>query len=210
VQVFSYEEKLSCSKAFRGQLSNTDVSFANLIGLGLKDLPESIDIVPPQIKEVRKKLSLRYRYLHFILWGMATILIFALAVAKTLDNKTKHLNYLKKELNKIAGEAKGLEELERRINMLQTHGQEKPSLLDILHELHQIMPENIFLVNLVREEGGKITLKGQAPELNAVLSLVSQLEKSSIFNNFSIKVEYATKRKSQSGEFVDFQIICLK
>jgi Tfp pilus assembly protein PilN len=113
-------------------------------------------------------------------------------------------------LNKIAGEAKGLEELERRINMLQTHGQEKPSLLDILHELHQIMPENIFLVNLVREEGGKITLKGQAPELNAVLSLVSQLEKSSIFNNFSIKVEYATKRKSQSGEFVDFQIICLK
>jgi Tfp pilus assembly protein PilN len=209
-QVFSYEQKLSCFKDFRQQLLNSEISFANLIGLGLKPLADSVDIVPMQIKEARKKISLRRRYLRFFLWGLATIIIFALAIAKSLDNKIKYLNYLKKELNKISGEAKGLEELEKRINMLQSHGQKKPSLLDILHQLHQIIPENIFLANLLCEEDSKITLKGQAPELNAVLSLVSQLERSSIFNNFNVKVEYATKRKSQSGEFVDFQIICLK
>lgn len=206
----SYWERISCSRGFSAELLRTNGSFASLVGLGLKDLPDSINIVPQDIKEMRRKRNLHLRYLRLSLFSFITIIIFSLAVVKNMDNKNKYLIRLKKELSKISPQAKSLEELERRINILETYGQKKPSLLDIVSELHRLTPASLSLVNFSYEENGEIALRGQAPDLNSVFLLVSELEKSAAFSSFKVKVEYATKRKAQSGEFIDFEISCLK
>jgi hypothetical protein len=53
-------------------------------------------------------------------------------------------------------------------------------------------------------------LRGQAEELNVVFEFASQLEKSPVLNNFNTKVKYATKKKTRTGDTVDFEIACTK
>jgi Tfp pilus assembly protein PilN len=114
------------------------------------------------------------------------------------------------ELAKIAKEAKPLEEIEKKFKALENKNQKKSSSLDFLHELYQVMPEQISLTNLNYEEDGKVILRGQAAELNSVFTFVSQLEKSQILKDFNIKMRYATQKRTQAGEVVSFEIICAK
>jgi hypothetical protein len=65
-------------------------------------------------------------------------------------------------------------------------------------------------VSLSYEEANEIVLRGQAPELNAVLTFAGQLEKSVAFKKFNIKVRFATKKKIEGIELLDFEIVCTK
>ncbi|MDD4955607.1 MAG: PilN domain-containing protein, partial [Candidatus Omnitrophica bacterium] len=83
-------------------------------------------------------------------------------------------------------------------------------VLDALYELYRVAPKDIYLSSFVYENDKQIALRGQTPELNYVLELVSALEKSKVFGNFTSKLRYATKKKTQTGEIIDFEIVCLK
>lgn len=208
VEVFSYTDKIDLSNNVLNSILNSDNSFASLIGLGLKDLAESLNLLPQDIKEGTKSLSQRKERLRLILFIFGITLIWGLGIAKNLDNKAKYLKRLKIELNKIAKEANPLEKMERRLRLLESHSKKKPSSLEILYELHQIIPASISLVNLTYEEANQIILRGQTQELNFVFEFVSQIEKSAVFKNFNVKVSYATKKKTQVGEILDFEIVC--
>jgi len=138
------------------------------------------------------------------------IFILGLWITKHLDNKALYLERLKIELNKINKEARPLEDMEKRIRMLDAQPLKKPSLLDIIYELHQVAPQQISLISFSCEEDNQIILHGQTSELNSVFVFTSQLEKSTAFKNFNIKVRYATKKGTPSGEMVDFEILCIR
>lgn len=210
VEVLSYSEKIRLSQELLNSMLNSEYSFVSLVGLGLEVIEESLNILPPDIKEKQRKLTQYKERLRRILFISGIVVIWFLAIAKNLDNKTKYLVCLKAELSKIAKEAEPLEEIEKRFDLLQKRAKKKPTSLDLFYELHKIMPDEISLVNLNYEEDNQVTLKGQTIELNSVFSLVSQLEKSAVFRNFTVKVRYATKRKTQAGEIVDFEIVCTK
>ena len=127
---------------------------------------------------------------------------------KNLDNKAKYLARLKSELRQISNEAKPLENIEKRFRFLEKGAVKPESSLDILYELHKVIPQDVSLVTIDYEENKVIVLRGVAPELNSVFALVSEFEKSNVFSRFKIKVDYATQRKLVGGEAVDFQISC--
>ena len=84
--------------------------------------------------------------------------------------------------------------------------QKKPSTLDIVSELLKIVPNEISLVSLSYAEDNQLILRGQSPNLNSIFTFVSELEKSKVFQGFSPKIRYATQKKTQAGEIVDFEI----
>jgi Tfp pilus assembly protein PilN len=199
-------DKISFSGNAAKNISESDNSFASLIGLGLEDVSASLNILPVQMKERFKSIAQRTKRIKFGLLLITIVLIWILGIAKTLDNKAKYLERLKTELNKISKEARPLEEADKRFKFMETSLQKKPSILDVLYELHQIMPQEVSLMNFDYEEGSELTLRGQAPELNSVFSFVSQLQKSAVFKSFNIKINHATKNKTISGEVIDFEI----
>lgn len=185
-------------------------SFARLIGLGLGQIPESLNLLPKEIKAETVNTSLRKERLKLILFILGIILILGLGIAKNLHNKAGYLEHLKTELSKITKEARPLEEIEKRLKFIEARSQKEVSSLDMLYELHQVMPAQINLANLIYEEDGEVILRGQAQELDFIFAFVAGLEKSTVFKNFDIKVKYATKRKTTAGEIVDFEIACLR
>lgn len=212
VEVLSYKDKIKFSNQLLTNVLNSDNSFAGLLGLGLglEDIPDSLNLLPQDIKNEAKNNSLKKERLKIILLIFGAVLTLALGIARGIDNKTQYLAQLKVELNKIAKEAKPIEEMEKRLKLMSSRGKENSSALNILYELHQIIPGQMRLTNFIYEENSRLSLRGQIPELDSVFTFVSQLEKSRVFKNFDVKVKYATQKKAQASETVDFEIICSK
>lgn len=209
VEVLPYGKESNLSGEALKDISDCDDSFASLIGLGLEDIPHSLNLIPNNIKEADKNISQRKKYLRIILFVFGIIFMGGLGMIKNLDNKAAYLKKLKIELNKIEKEAKPLEQIEERFKLFEKRLQNKSSSLEMFYELHQAMPPQIYLLTFSYEDS-QVVLRGLAPELNAVFKFAGQLEKAQAFGGFNIKVKYATKKQIQAGEIVDFEIIGVK
>lgn len=206
VEIFPYWQKLSLIQVLLNQVSGSVGSYANLVGLGLKNIPESLNLLPPEIRSQKRnslKIRERFRVMYFLLCIVA---IFTLGVLKNIDTKVRFLNYVKVELKKIEEDARSIGELQKRIEFVERNHKRKPSALDILYELHQIIPEEVVLNNFSCDENGQIVLRGQTPRMDNVFEFVTRLEKSAVFRGFEIKVKYASNKKSLAGDLIDFEI----
>mgnify|MGYP001557994757 CR=1 FL=1 len=206
VEILPYWQKLPFSQRLLDQISNSNGSYANMVGLGLKSIPESLNILPAEIKIQARSSQKAKEKLRVVYFLVGIVIIFTLGILKNIDNKVRFLNYLKVELSKIEKDARSIGELQRRIEFVEKSHQKKPSGLDILYELHQITPGEVVLTNFSYDEGGQIVLRGQAQQMNKVFEFVTQLEKSAVFKGFEIKVRYASNKKSTAGELIDFEI----
>ncbi|MDD5584485.1 MAG: PilN domain-containing protein [Candidatus Omnitrophica bacterium] len=210
VKALNYLGKITSSDIFLKQIKDARVSFANLIGLAIADMPASLNLAPMAFKEVQKRAARRKENIRLAAIFLAAFIFFGAGVAKTIDNKQKELAQLKAELQTIAKDATMIEDLEKRISAAATQPYKSASPLTVVYELHQIMPAAVSLTQFDYEEDTRITLRGYTQELNGVVALVAQLEKSEVFKKFSVKVKYATKKRSQTTEGIDFEIACLK
>jgi len=193
-----------------GNLEFAEYSFAGMVGLGMKDTQASLNLLPRQMKDSVEKTSKKRESLRVAGYITATILILILGAAKNMDNKHIYLEKLKREIAKVSNEARPLEAIEKRMRFVEQRSRKRTSGLDALYEINKNIPPQATLVSFTYEEDKQVILRGQSPELNYVFELVSRLEKSPVFRNFSVKVRYASKKRVQSGEIIDFEIICAK
>jgi len=210
IEVLALRNKAVFTGSASSGVLNSSNSFDSLIGLGLEELPESLNLLPENMKENIRKFTRRYEYIRAAALIFGIIVVWFFATLKDLDNKAKYLTQLRSELNEIAKEARPLEEMEKRFKILESQTTQKPTSLDILYELHQIAPGDISLSNLIYEDNNRLVLRGQSMVLNSVFNFAAKLKKSQVFNNFSVDVRYATPKKTQTGEIVDFEIVCAK
>ncbi|MCM8797227.1 MAG: PilN domain-containing protein [Candidatus Omnitrophica bacterium] len=207
-ETLRYSDKIQIAEDVKTKINNPDYSILSLLGLGLQAHPESLSLLPKELKQkmqLAKRNKERWRMFLFI---SAVALIWFLAIVKNLDNKARYVESLQTEINKIENEAKPLEEIEKKLIALKSKKGKKEYVSGMLLELQNILPNGVYLVSFGYEEDKEIVLRGQADELSLVFSLVSSLEKSKIFSKTEIKVRYATKRKTRTGEIVDFEINC--
>lgn len=209
VEVLSYDN-LHIPKELLNRILSSEYSFVSIIGLGLKNLEENLNLLPQEIKKKNKILFQHKERLRLALLISGIILLLFLSIVKNLDNKSQYLQQLKLEVNKVAKDALVLEEIEKRMQVIQQRSTKKLSGVDLLYALHRVMPSEISLVNLSYDEDNQVILRGQTPQLNSVFAFVEQLEKSPVFKDFNIKVRYATQKKTLAGEAVDFEVICAK
>lgn len=204
-----YANKIKAQNPFQEGLLASENSFASLMGFVLKEIPLSLNLLPRERKEEAKKSFLLNDRLRKAGLVCGIILVLGLGLARSMANKADYLNLLKTEVGKIEKEARPLAILEKRSQFLQKR-LEKSSLLELLRELYQVLPQEIVLVNLTYEENSQLTLRGQTASMGNILALVGKLEKSPAFKGLNIKVRYATNRRTPAGEIIDFEIGCLK
>jgi hypothetical protein len=209
VEISHYWEKFNCLQKFTDRIKTNRISFASLMGFGLNVVTADLNILPEGIREANLRAFKRREFIKTAALAFLAIVVFSLAMAKDLNNKKAYKDKLESELNKIAKEARALEELEKRFSLLESQAKKRLRALDTLSELHKLAPQDTFITNFTYEDDSQITIRGQSLVLKSILELVSRLEKSNAFNNLSIKVRYATKKKNQTGEIIDFEIICL-
>ncbi len=210
LEFLNYTKKLNFSESFLQNILSSEDSFASLIGLSLEAPERSLSLLPQEIKQEDAKASRRHEYARLTLYAAAAVLIMSLGIVNHLDNKAAYLTRLNGELTGIEGQAKPLEDVEKRLRLLENRSQKMLSSLDVLYGLSKAMPQGTLLVSVTYEQNSQVAIRGQADGLSQVFEFVSQLEASKQFKDFSPKVRYATQKKTQAGPSVDFEITCLK
>jgi hypothetical protein len=211
VEILSLGQKSNIiSKGATDTVANPEYSFVNLIGLGVGQLEETLDLLPADMKQASRKLTQRKELTRLIVYIAAIGVLWAFSLFKDLDNKERYLTGLRMKFNEIAKEAKPLEDMEKRFLLLENRSRKKITVLELLHGVLQLLPEPVSLVSFTYEEHSRIILHGQAHALDPVLVFVSEMGKAQAFKDFTIKVRYATAKKTHTGEIVDFEIVCMK
>ncbi len=210
VEALPYANKLNIDSQVLKKISGADISFNSLLGLGLRDIDENLNLLTKDLKEKAvRNIELKQRFYSGILIA-AVFLTLTLAIIKDLDNRAVYLNMVKTELSKVSQEAKSLENIDKRIKLLENRSENKQTILSMLSELNKAMPAEVTLSSFSYEEDKQVVLRGQAKELSSVFKFVSQLEKAPVYKVFNPKVRYATKKKITAGEIIDFEITGLK
>ncbi len=209
IEALSYY-KINFADGLSNMVLGSENSFASIIGLGLKNVDENLNLLPLQIKDKSRERVQHQQRLQLGFFISLMFLVLGLGIAKNLNNKAMYLEGVKLELNKVAKEARLLEEIEKRLQLTRQRSENRIPSLDLLSELHQVIPGQVSLVTLTYGEDGTVTMRGQTPQLNSVFDFVGKLEKSAVFKGLGIKVRYATQKKTQGGDIVDFEIVCSK
>jgi hypothetical protein len=208
VEFLDGAEKLDIDPGVRKVLSASEYSFVPMLGLEIGPLEATASLMP-----FEHKRKAREKTKHRILTTQAVslivaMMIFILGVFQTITNRTQQLRGLQKELLTIENEGKVLEALEKRIVLRENRIKSEGLIVDLLHELFQKTPASIIFEQLTYDDGKQLVLAGQAPDLNTILTFVSQLESAPAFRKFQVKIRYATKQTTAAGGKTDFEVFC--
>ncbi|MEW6101845.1 MAG: PilN domain-containing protein [Candidatus Omnitrophota bacterium] len=206
----AYWEKIPAEAAALNALKALEFSFAGLLGGGLGQIQEPLNLMPLQIREKSRLKKKARENLNIAFYAAAIMLIIFFGASKHLDNKRSYLQKLKEELKKVEIEAKSIEELKKRQDIALERLRQKPQATDVLYEINQIIPQGVSLVNIGYEEGKQLIIHGYTPELNNIFQFAGAIEKSAVLKNFDARLRYATKKKLQGAEVVDFEITCVR
>ena len=207
IEVLDHLENIKVSKNILNSLQFNNISFASIAGLALNRLKDNkINLLPQEFKDNKLYLAKRMEFVSTLsLLGLAGLIFFAI-FGFDIYSKTKIIKDLSNKLEKINPKATAVEEIKKRITIINEHLKQEGSCIDILRELHIITPGDVFLNTFIFEEDQGVTIKGTAPSMSVVFSFVPILNKSDFFEN--VRVRYATQRKMVGSELTDFEIVC--
>jgi len=207
VQVIEHLQQVELHKSLTNSSALSNSSFSSIVGLVLNTTSEhKINLLPKELKERRLFLKKKREFLNSLVFIGLAVLILLMMFGIYIYSKIMLIQQLDEKLKKINPKATEVEELKKRLNIINSHIQQKASCLDILRELHLITPNDVFLSTFIYEDGQAVTIKGTAPSMSVVFSFVPILNKSDFFENVSVR--YATQRKTTGSELTDFEIVC--
>lgn len=203
------QERVNFSVAGDGALAATR-SFAHLVGLAMQALPATLNLMPEKADRRFQQARQARQGLQAVIYASAALLFFFLAAHRAVENKGRRLALLEKQLQLVSQEARPVEALFSRAQLLTRIRRDGKESLEIIAELHRLLPVQARLASLDYEETGQLTLRGEAKDLGFVLLFIGELERSAMFSGYRVRLRYATQKKTASREAIDFEIVCSK
>jgi Tfp pilus assembly PilM family ATPase/Tfp pilus assembly protein PilN len=188
--------------------AHSGAALSTLIGLGLRAFPASLNLIPSSLKASWRQARERRDALSAAVLFLGAAVLLGAGMWRDLDNKSKYLQQLRLKWQQVAAEIKPLELADRRFKAAQVRAGKQLTGAQALLELYKVMPEGTSLAGFGYEEGGRITLRGQAKDLDGVFAFVAALRGSSVFKDLGVDVRYATQRKTLHEQVADFEIVC--
>jgi Tfp pilus assembly PilM family ATPase/Tfp pilus assembly protein PilN len=183
------------------------VSPAPVLGMSIKNKEIFLDLtsselrIQKEIEEKRKQITLMGVLIA------AIVMVSSLILLITIYTKNFYLGELKKQITRIAKEANYVESMRKHISLVEERLSVQGRSINVLHEISQLTPTEIYFTNINIEEMKQTTLQGRADAMSNVFSFVTTLEGSPYFEN--VKTTYTTTKKEKGGEYTRFEIICM-
>lgn len=183
------------------------ISFFTIIATVVSRDSLKTDLVPEEIK-LRRAIEEKGKDLLktsiFLLASL--VLAFSILMSK-IYFKSIYLNELSQKYEVVSGEAKKIEQIVLRNNLIRNFLSSRGYSLEVLSELYNVTPLELEFNDIRYEDQGRLTVKGTADSMAAVFTLVDNMEKSRYFNE--VKTRYTTKRKEGKKDVTDFEITCM-
>jgi len=162
----------------------------------------SLNLIP---EDVKMKREIRNKARHITALGvlsMAVLILFCAGLLTKMFFKRLYLEKLMSSYTSEDKEAQGLKEISERTKVMRDFLHRKGSVLEVMVNLIQSIPEEIYLNSLIIKEDNTITFTGTADIMSRVFSLVTDLEGKKYFKN--VKVDFTKTRRVKGKEVSDF------
>jgi Tfp pilus assembly PilM family ATPase len=182
------------------------VSLNAVLGLALEqDKALKINLLPSSVKESRLKQEKQHQLLLSILLAGFIFLTGLGFITKKFHEKSRIVFYLRQSARQISTLAEALEGKKRNLDLVKEQFGQRSISLDIILELHKIVPVEINLVNFDFEDKKGVTLRGTSKAMAEVFRFVTILEKSAYFSKSQVKF---VKKRGGADDLTDFEIYC--
>ena len=208
VRIMPYYINSSVSgEAFKAASVEKQMSFLNVLTPLLAWGELKVDLTPEEIK-LRKALEERGKDLIKTgVFVLTTIVLFFFILLSKIYFKSAYLKNLSARYKSLGEEAMELEKDFTKVSQIRRYLESRGVTLEVLAELHRIIPDNLELEDIRLEDQGKFSVKGTADSMSTVFSFVDAMEKSKYFKD--AKTKHTTKRKEGTIDVTDFEITSL-
>ncbi len=201
----TYFNHFAISDKARGVASSSkDISFFNLIAPLLLFDKMKIDLVS---EERKLSIQIEKRGQEMMKTGILLMILFALVfvcIAEKIYFKSAYLANLKTRYKPVKDDAKKLEQLFLKTQVIKDYLANRGRSLETVIELVDTLPKDVRLSDIKYEDGEKFSVKGTSKTMGSVFAFVSNLDKSAKFKN--VKTKYVTTRNEDGVDVADFEI----
>ncbi|MDD3374460.1 MAG: PilN domain-containing protein [Candidatus Omnitrophica bacterium] len=181
-------------------------SSSSSLGAVFRGPQKPFDLLPKNVNAIREMKAQQ------VMWIQLIGLVFVagcLAAATFYFNLSQEKSILKKleEQNlKLKPRVEDVQIKKSRIVDIENYLVSVPSMVDVVHELYRLTPENISYRSLNVDDSDNLIIQGISEERADVNEFQKNLIGAPSFKD--VNLQYATQRRVFEGEITDFKITC--
>ncbi len=167
-------------------------------------LVAGVNLLPQHLKEKNDRARQRQQTMRHGLRTCLVILLMLVCLRASLWRTTQVLHQYEQRLSEIAPLAQKLQFLQGQLQMIQTQVHGSVSMLDIIGQLYQILPQDVTLHYLGIDQTGQVVIRAQAKRLSQAFDCIDPLERSHYLAN--VRQNYAHLREMEGQVLIDFEL----
>lgn len=207
VAIVSFEGKVSVNRA------NPDIqrclqedSFASLIAAAQMTQGDfQVDLMPD---EIRNQRQIEEKGKQVILSGIFSMILLLLVCGiffVKIYFQSVCLEKLKREYAIKQFLVVQLDKISHRTRIIKDFLSTRMISLDVVENLYQLIPEEMYLQNIFMDEQGVVNIQGISASMSTVFDVVKALEDSDLFK--SVKTRSTTAKKDRGKDAAAFDIV---
>lgn len=163
-----------------------------------------INLLPQDRKEKDRRAARRRELLGTGLRVCVLALLMLLCLRMSSWRQTRLLEQYQERIAKIAPLAEKLQFLQGQLNMIQTQVHGNVSMLDIISQLYEVLPQDVTVHYLGIDQGRQVVIRAQAKWLSQAFDAIDPLEQSPYLAN--VRQSYAHLRELEGQVLIDFEL----
>ena len=163
-----------------------------------------INLLPRHRKEKDRRARRRREVLGIGLRACLIALLMLVCLRMSVWRKTRLLGQYQQRIAQIGPLAQTLEFLQGQLNMIQTQVQGSVSMLDIIGQMYEVLPQGVTIHYLSIDQNRQVVVRAQAKWLSQAFDCIDPLERSAYLSN--VRQSYAYLREFKGQVLIDFEL----
>jgi Tfp pilus assembly PilM family ATPase/Tfp pilus assembly protein PilN len=208
VAILSSFEDFPCGEEVevRDTWLQSECSIAVGLGLLFSEKKRWLNLMPPEIRNTSVARQRQRQWAKLVLAAAVTFVSVSTVFGYEIYSRAKYLSQVQNEIVQIEPELKKARNEAKLLRLVGEKSAERIFIAEVIKELQQLLPSEVHFYALSVSGGGVLNVQGYAKTGESVSQLQNDLVRSPFFRN--VTLQYATLRKSSSGELTDFKMSC--
>ncbi len=205
-QPIPYEENISASKSVLKKITTSykGVSFLDVISSAILAKDAQVDLMPDEIR-MQKSIEIQGREMFkAAMLTIILLIVFISIFGIRLYFKNAFLKKIRTEFKDTHEEVMYLEKINDRIMVIKSYLDDRTVALDVMREIYNKIPTDIYLTSLIMDKEGKITLQGISDISSSIFSFGTALRETDLFK--SVNIGPTTAKKDRGRDATAFEI----
>ena len=206
VKIMSYLDLIQAPQPIMLKLVSeySDDSFLDILAVTPNLSSIQVDLTPEEVKtqrvmEEKGREVVKAGVMIFIVLLFTTAMFFS-----KISFRSNLLGQLKEDYVVKHRAVISLDRVAQRNRVVKNFVSSRMTTLEIINNLYQLIPQEIYLENILIEEDVTITIRGVSESMSRVFNFVTALEESELFKN--VKTKSTTAKKDRGKDAAAFEI----